>query len=90
MAEVSINLPAEVLLSKRVQEMVLNDEEPPAPYKSRDDEDTEDDDPTSVSPIPIIDLNPLISSSEVPAEESQEVLEKIKAALSSWGCFQVH
>lgn len=90
MVEASVDLPAEILLSKRVQEMVLDDEEPPAPYKSRDDADSEDNDLISMSPIPLVDLGRLLlsSSSEVPAEEIVEVLEKIKAALSSWGCFQ--
>lgn len=38
MADVSLPL-AEVLLSKRVQEMVLNGEEPPHPYICRDGTD---------------------------------------------------
>ncbi|KAL3511925.1 hypothetical protein ACH5RR_024642 [Cinchona calisaya] len=88
MAEDSAHLPAEILLSKRVQEMVLNDEEPPAPYKCRQDAESEDDDDSlSASPIPIIDLSRL-SSSQEPAQETEEELQKIKLALSSWGCFQ--
>lgn len=91
MAEASVDLPAEILLSKRVQEMVLDNKEPPAPYKCRDDADSEDDDPISMSSIPLIDLGRLsLSTSEVSAQEVVDVLEKIKAALSSWGCFQVH
>ncbi|KAH7867431.1 hypothetical protein Vadar_033302 [Vaccinium darrowii] len=35
MAGASVLPPAEVLLSKRVQEMVLNGEEPPTPYSSK-------------------------------------------------------
>ncbi|KAK3020496.1 hypothetical protein RJ639_045746 [Escallonia herrerae] len=35
--------PAEVLLSKRVQEMVINGEEPPAPYICREGDATEED-----------------------------------------------
>ncbi|KAH7867352.1 hypothetical protein Vadar_032393 [Vaccinium darrowii] len=39
---------AEVLLSKRVQEMVLNGEEPPTPYVSRHDFDATEDDYSTV------------------------------------------
>lgn len=80
MAEVPSSPPAEILLSKRVQEMVLNDEEPPAPYICRENEDPLADE----SPVPVIDMSHLALSEE----ESKETLEKIRAALSSWGCFQ--
>lgn len=86
MAEVPCSPPAEILLSKRVQEMVLNDEEPPAPYICREDEDDEEDeDPLGESPVPVVDMSRLALSEE----ESKETLNKIKAALSSWGYFQV-
>ncbi|XP_057514717.1 protein SRG1-like isoform X2 [Actinidia eriantha] len=85
MAGVSV-LSAEVLLSKRVQEMVLNGEEPPAPYISRDDDPSDDDDST-VSPIPIIDLS-VLSHSTASTEEYEEELQKLKSALHTWGCFQ--
>lgn len=84
MAGVSI-LPAEVLLSKRVQEMVLNFEEPQPPYICRDD-CTDTDVFVPPSQPPIIDfsiLSPLESST------AQEELQKLRSALCSWGCFQV-
>lgn len=49
---------AEVLLSKRVQEMVLDGELPPALYICRDGKDTDDHtDSSMVSLIPVIDLS---------------------------------
>ncbi|PON90057.1 Oxoglutarate/iron-dependent dioxygenase [Trema orientale] len=80
-------LPAKVLLSKRVQDMVLNGEEPPHLYICRDGADqTEEEFSTLSSPIPIIDLK-ILSSSETNSEQEAE-LQKLHAALSSWGCFQ--
>lgn len=84
MAGVSF-LPAEVLLSKRVQEMVLNGEEPPPPYICRDGDETEDFSPLLDS-IPIIDIS--LFSSSAPIRKQEEELEKLKSALCSWGCFQ--
>ncbi|KAK1358194.1 Fe2OG dioxygenase domain-containing protein [Heracleum sosnowskyi] len=79
---------AEVLLSKRVQEMVLYGELPPALYICRDGEDTDDHTGSSmVSQIPIIDLS-LVSPSVTSTETSIQELEKLRSALSSWGCFQ--
>lgn len=77
---------AEVLLSKRVQEMVLDGEEPPALYICRHGEDT--DDYSTVSQIPVIDLS-LVSPSAASTDISIEELQKLRSALSSWGCFQV-
>lgn len=88
MAGASVHPPAEVLLSKRVQEMELNGEQPPAPYVSRYDYDATEDDSSTVSEIPIIDLG-ILSSSEASTEEYEEELMKLKSALQSWGCFQV-
>ncbi|KAK4836961.1 hypothetical protein QYF36_001664 [Acer negundo] len=83
MAEV----PVEILLSKRVQEMSLNDEEPPpAPYICREGDSVEEVS-APLSPVPIIDLS-LFSSSSTPCTKQQEELEKLRSALSSWGCFQ--
>ena len=80
---------AEVLLSKRVQEMVLDGEEPPALYICRDGEDTDDHTGNStVSPIPVIDLS-LVLPSAAPTDISIQELQKLRSALSSWGCFQV-
>ncbi|KAJ9189997.1 hypothetical protein P3X46_001234 [Hevea brasiliensis] len=83
MAGISV-LPAEVLLAKRVQEMVLYGEEPQPPHICRDDCTDED---VSVMPslIPIIDLS-LLSSLE--PSTSHEELHKLRSALCSWGCFQ--
>ncbi|WMV35156.1 hypothetical protein MTR67_028541 [Solanum verrucosum] len=80
--------PSEVLLSKRVQEMVLHGEEPLGPYICRSGEDDDEkEDIMDTSPIPIIDLN-LLSSSTTSDNEREEELEKLESALSSWGCFQ--
>ncbi|KAJ4851663.1 hypothetical protein Tsubulata_014487 [Turnera subulata] len=84
MAEASI-LPANVLLSKRVQERVLNGEEPQPPYVCRDDSTDENVPVSQSSSIPFIDLS-LLSSLE-PSTAEQE-LQKLRSALSSWGCFQ--
>lgn len=81
--------PAEVLLSKRVQEMVLHGEEPLGPYICRSGEDIDENEVImDISPIPIIDLN-LLSSSTTSDDEREQELEKLGSALSSWGCFQV-
>ncbi|KAK2982811.1 hypothetical protein RJ640_021301 [Escallonia rubra] len=79
--------PAEVLLSKRVQEMVINGEEPPAPYICREGDATEEDDGSVESPIPIVDLS-LLSLSAPCGDDNEDELHKLKSALCSWGCFQ--
>ncbi|KAJ0043937.1 hypothetical protein Pint_19241 [Pistacia integerrima] len=84
MAEVSI-LPAEVLLSKRVQEMVLKGEEPPPPYVCRDG-DAVHEVAAPFSMIPTIDLS--LCALSTPGMEQEEELQKLKSALCSWGCFQ--
>ena len=87
MAGVSLLL-ADVLLAKRVQEMVLNGAEPPHLYICRDGTDqTEEDYSSLLSPIPIIDIK--ILSSPEPSSEQEVELQKLQSALSSWGCFQV-
>ncbi|KAI5593719.1 hypothetical protein BDE02_03G031200 [Populus trichocarpa] len=83
MARVSA-LPAEILLSKRVQEMVLNGEEPQKPYISRDDCTNEAIPSPPSDLIPIIDLSLLSSSEPCSAQE----LQRLRSALCSWGCFQ--
>ncbi|KAI4329365.1 hypothetical protein L6164_021635 [Bauhinia variegata] len=85
MARVSA-VPVEVLLSKRVQEMVLNGEEPPPPYVSRDDEPAQHDPDAFCSHVPLIDFGLLSSPST--DEQKQQELEKLGSALSAWGCFQ--
>ncbi|KAL8123071.1 jasmonate-induced oxygenase 2-like [Apium graveolens] len=88
MAEVLPAEEAEILLSKRVQEMVLDGEEPPALYICRDGKDTDDhSDSSTVSPVPVIDIG-LVSSSATLTDICILELEKLRSALSSWGCFQ--
>ncbi|KAE8735663.1 Calcium-binding EF-hand family protein isoform 1 [Hibiscus syriacus] len=81
---------ANVLLSRRVQEMVINGEEPESLYICRDEKEAQTV-PSPLTPIPIIDLN-LLSSSPLSTkeekEEEEEDLQKLKSALCSWGCFQ--
>uniref|UniRef100_A0A3Q7GWU1 Fe2OG dioxygenase domain-containing protein n=1 Tax=Solanum lycopersicum TaxID=4081 RepID=A0A3Q7GWU1_SOLLC len=84
MAAYSVPL-SEVLLSKRVQEMVLHGEEPLGPYICRSGEDDEKEDIMDTSPI--IDQN-LLSSSTPSDNEREQGLDKLGSALSSWGCFQ--
>lgn len=77
---------AEILLSKRVQEMVLNGEQPPELYISRDG--SEGVDVCSAStPVPIVDIS--FFSSSVPSDVQEEELQKLRSILSTWGCFQV-
>ena len=88
MAGVSL-LPAENLLSKRVQEMVANGEQPPHLYICRDDgkeADHQDVPASQLDSIPIVDLGVV---SESTADKQVDELHKLHAALSSWGCFQV-
>ncbi|KAL5539444.1 hypothetical protein UlMin_044984 [Ulmus minor] len=77
--------PAEALLSKRVQEMVLNGEEPPHLYICRKGDEAKEV-PSHLTPIPVINFG-LISSSELSIKQEDE-LQKLKSALHSWGCFQ--
>ncbi|XP_059458117.1 codeine O-demethylase-like isoform X2 [Corylus avellana] len=80
-------LPADVLLSKRVQEMVLNGEEPPHLYVCREGDATQEVSST-LSSIPIIDFSLLSTSAPSTKQEEEEVLEQLRSALCSWGCFQ--
>ncbi|KAK8479371.1 hypothetical protein V6N11_027622 [Hibiscus sabdariffa] len=75
---------ANVLLSRRVQEMVINGEEPGSLYICRHEKQAQSA-PSPLAPIPIIDLNLLSTKTE---EEEEEELHKLKSALCSWGCFQ--
>lgn len=70
---------AEVLLSKRVQDMCLDGDKPAKPYLCRDGDNVEVV-PASLSHVPIIDLGLIDQENEV---------VKLRSALSSWGCFQV-
>ncbi|KAF3450913.1 hypothetical protein FNV43_RR07002 [Rhamnella rubrinervis] len=84
-----VSLPsAENLLSKRVQEMVVNGEQPPHLYICRDDGDEADHQDVAASQlasIPIIDLGVV---SESTTNKHVDELNKLHSALSSWGCFQ--
>ncbi|EEF28712.1 conserved hypothetical protein [Ricinus communis] len=70
-----------IIMSKYVQEMSIDGDEPHARYIIKD---ILNPSPPSVS-IPVIDLSLLSSLSSKGAEE----LDKLKEALSSWGCFQM-
>ncbi|KAL2982542.1 hypothetical protein AAZX31_13G347800, partial [Glycine max] len=69
------------LLSKHVQEMVQNGEEPPPPYKILINKYTQNV-PSASCSLPIIDFG-LLSS---PTKQKQE-LQRLRSALSCWGCF---
>ncbi|CAL5373387.1 unnamed protein product [Camellia sinensis] len=83
---------AEVLLAKRVQEMVLHGDEPPALYISRDDHDATDGDGDGgddfSSLVPVVDIGILSCSEEPFTKEYEEELLKLNSALRTWGCFQ--
>lgn len=72
------------LISNSVQEMATNGQEPPVKYFSKGNDDGVLDAPVPLIEIPVVDLGLLTS----PLTSAQE-LEKLKLALSSWGCFQV-
>ncbi|CAH9147087.1 unnamed protein product [Cuscuta epithymum] len=78
---------ADVLLSRRVQEMVINGEEPSGPYICRGgEEEEEEEEPCSnTSDIPTIDLSSFLNHGET---DQTEELDKLRSALSSWGLFQ--
>ena len=73
------------LLSKSVQELVINGGQPPDNYVYKNSTGGVADGHTPLNEIPVIDLGVLQSSATTVAEE----LEKLRSALSSWGCFQV-
>ncbi|KAF8393131.1 hypothetical protein HHK36_021372 [Tetracentron sinense] len=75
-----------VSLSKLVQELAIDGKEPPARYFFRDGKDAPIKTSPLLSSIPVIDFGLLSSSSSSPS--AKEELEKLRSALSSWGCFQ--
>ncbi|KAL0441658.1 UNVERIFIED_CONTAM: putative 2-oxoglutarate-dependent dioxygenase ANS [Sesamum radiatum] len=80
--------PAEVLLAKRVQELVITGEDPSGPYVCRnDDEEEELDATTENSPIPVVNIGHFLSGKWSDDESVQE-LKNLHSALSTWGCFQ--
>ncbi|KAK6236130.1 hypothetical protein SCA6_011467 [Theobroma cacao] len=77
-----------VSLSKSVQEMSVDGDEPPSHYIVKDSFIGSADDP-SLCPFPILDISHFSSpSSSFPETEVDKELEKLKLALSSSGCFQ--
>ncbi|CAA0816451.1 2-oxoglutarate (2OG) and Fe(II)-dependent oxygenase superfamily protein [Striga hermonthica] len=86
MASVSVP-PAEILLSKRVQEMVLTGEQPLGPYLCRDEHEGINEGEKDDHPIPTVDIG-CFEPGKWSTEESERELEKLKSALSTWGCFQ--
>ncbi|XVE91265.1 hypothetical protein DITRI_Ditri20bG0139800 [Diplodiscus trichospermus] len=81
----ALSLPADVLLSRRVQEMVIHGEEPASLYICRDEKEDQNV-PSPLAPIPIINLS--LFSSSTSSTKRQEELDNLKSALCSWGCFQ--
>ncbi|XWS19118.1 hypothetical protein CRYUN_Cryun32bG0104200 [Craigia yunnanensis] len=79
------SIPADVLLSRRVQEMVINGEEPQSHYICRDEKEAQNV-PSPLAPIPVIDLS-LFSASTLSTKRKEE-FQKLKSALCCWGCFQ--
>ena len=75
----------EDLLSKSVQELVINDGQPPDNYVYKNSTGGVADVHTPLNEIPVIELGILQSSATTVEEE----LEKLRSALSSWGCFQL-
>lgn len=69
----------EKLLSKSVQELSMDGDEPPSEYLVKGSSFGSKISSTPI-PIPIIDVSLL---------SSEEELEKLRSALSSAGCFQV-
>lgn len=88
---------AEVLLERRVQELVLDpDSGEHHLYICRKAEAADLDPDENLVPdptIPIIDLDIIISPENSTTahskHEREEELQKLRSALSSWGCFQV-
>ncbi|XP_074285198.1 protein LATERAL BRANCHING OXIDOREDUCTASE 1-like [Silene latifolia] len=70
------------LLAKRVQDLVVQGEEPPKPYLCREDNDSI----SALAPIPTIDVGLLTEASSV---ANSDELQDLKSALCKWGCFQV-
>ena len=67
---------------KSVQELVLNGDELPENYIHKDRDGGDLDVP--LVEIPVVNLGQLKSLST-----SKEELQKLRSALSTWGCFQV-
>lgn len=73
------------VITKHVQELSLNGDEPPPRYIRKDKDQYAPVNDSISSGIPVIDLRLLSSSSE---EVKEQELAKLKSALSSWGFFQ--
>ncbi|KAK2991073.1 hypothetical protein RJ640_010075 [Escallonia rubra] len=69
-------------LAKTAHELSIDGDEPPPRYIVKDSPFGSIDSSLPSAPVPVIDIGLLSSAS------SNEELEKLKSALSSWGCFQ--
>ena len=76
-------------LAKSLQEMSMNGTEPPPQYFLKENSIKPMDSFLPSDPIPIIDISLFSSSSSLSSKEGEDELEKLKSALTSWGCFQV-
>ena len=77
-------------LGQSVQEMSMNGNEPPPQYFLKENSIHPMDSFLPSDPIPIIDISLLSSSSSLSSRGGEEEeLQKLKSALTSWGCFQV-
>ncbi|CAJ2634652.1 unnamed protein product [Trifolium pratense] len=75
----SLLVSEEKLVPRSIQEMSMDDDEPPSQYLVKGNSFGSKEDSSILIPIPIIDVSLLSSQSE---------LEKLRSALSSAGCFQ--
>ena len=81
-----------VSLSKSVQEISMDGDEPPPPYIVRDSPFGPIQTCPPLGSIPAVDLSLFSESSyslHFSREEVENELEKLRSALASWGCFQV-
>ncbi|KAI3790323.1 hypothetical protein L2E82_03282 [Cichorium intybus] len=73
-------------LSKTVQQMAIDGDEPPPTYTVKDHKFGALETSAPSAPIPIIDMTSFLSPSSPDQEESE--LIKLRSALTTWGCFQ--
>ncbi|XP_059636585.1 protein SRG1-like [Cornus florida] len=78
-------LPTEMAPSKSAQELFINGDEPPPRYIVKESNFGSIDSSPPLAPIPTIDVSLLLPSS---SPSSIQELDKLRSALSSWGCFQ--
>ncbi|XP_047339306.1 codeine O-demethylase-like [Impatiens glandulifera] len=82
---------SETVITKSVKEMSINGDDPPSTYLVRESKFGSIDTSAPTATIPVIDLSLFYSSSSSsstsPAESNE--LDKLRSALTSWGCFQL-